>query len=184
MTVTKVSCRRNQLHLYFTMLILQPRHAQALHPKSPCGGMPAQFRNSIPSEHFPAEKDRYVLYFNAVCPWAHRAVIARALKGLEDIIDIVEVDARDSVHGWYFSGHRGPSCDPTYGVRWLKELYLRADPNYTGRITIPVLWDKQRGPSEDAMLKVWPDTSFELTAYRNHSEQRKRRHHQHDVQRL
>ncbi|KAF3042161.1 hypothetical protein E8E12_007831 [Didymella heteroderae] len=126
------------------MTVAKPRYAQPLHPKSPCGGMPSQFRNAIPSEHFPAEKDRYILYVNAVCPWAHRAVIVRALKGLEDIIDIVEVDARDSVHGWYFSGQRGPSCDPRYGIRWLKELYLRADPGYTGRITIPVLWDKQR----------------------------------------
>lgn len=109
--------------------------------------MPSQFRNTIPSQQFAAEKDRYILYVNAVCPWAHRAVIVRALKGLEDIIDIVEVDARDQVHGWYFSGQRGPSCDPRYGIRWLKELYLRADPGYTGRITIPVLWDKRTGPS-------------------------------------
>lgn len=69
----------------------------------------------------------------------------RALKGLENIVLIVEVDARDPVHGWYFSGRRGPACDPFYGVRWLKELYLKADPSYTGRITIPVLWDKQHG---------------------------------------
>lgn len=86
-----------------------------------------------------------MLYVNAVCPWAHRAVIVRALKGLENIVLIVEVDARDPVHGWYFSGRRGPACDPFYGVRWLKELYLKADPSYTGRITIPVLWDKQHG---------------------------------------
>lgn len=109
--------------------------------------MPSKFRNSIPSEEFPAERDRYVLYVNAVCPWAHRAVIVRALKGLEDIIDVVEVDARDPVHGWWFSGHRGPKCDPIYGFRWLKELYLTADPTYSGRITIPVLWDKQQGLS-------------------------------------
>lgn len=110
--------------------------------------MPSQFRDTIPSERFGPEKDRYVLYVNAVCPWAHRAVIVRALKGLEDIIQILEVDARDPVHGWYFSGRRGPTCDPIYGFRWLKELYLKADPSYTGRITIPVLWDKQRGLSQ------------------------------------
>ncbi|KAF1933663.1 transferase [Didymella exigua CBS 183.55] len=106
--------------------------------------MPSRFRSVIPSEHFPAETDRYVLYVNAVCPWAHRAVIVRSLKGLEDVVEMVEVDARDPVHGWYFSGRRGPSCDPRYGIRWLKELYLRADPGYAGRITIPVLWDRQR----------------------------------------
>jgi putative glutathione S-transferase len=107
--------------------------------------MPSNFRNTIPSERFPAEKGRYVLYFNHVCPWAHRAIILRALKGLEDIIQLVEIDARDPTHGWYFSGHRGPDKDPVYGVRWLKELYLRADPNYNGRITIPLLWDTQHG---------------------------------------
>lgn len=88
-----------------------------------------------------------MLYFNAVCPWAQRAVIVRNLKGLEDVIELVEVDARDPVHGWYFSGLRGPKCDPTYGFRWLKELYLTADGNYSGRVTIPVLWDKQHGQS-------------------------------------
>jgi putative glutathione S-transferase len=107
--------------------------------------MASNVRHIIPSERFPAEKGRYVLYFNYVCPWAHRAVIIRALKGLEDIIQLVEVDARDPTHGWYFSGLRGPDKDPQYGVRWLKELYLKADPNYTGRITIPMLWDKVQG---------------------------------------
>lgn len=170
MTLSKVSYRTVRTPSALPrFLIKQPRLAQPLHPKNPCGGMPAQFRNSIPSENFPAEKDRYVLYVNAVCPWAHRAVIVRSLKGLEDIIDIVEVDNRDSVHGWYFSGRRGPSCDPRYGNRWLKELYLRADPNYKGRITIPILWDKQQGAfdaiSEQAL------TYFQLTIYRDYCEQ-------------
>jgi putative glutathione S-transferase len=107
--------------------------------------MPSNFRNTIPSERFPAEKGRYVLYINYVCPWAHRTIIARTLKGLQDVIELVEVDARDATHGWYFSGRHGPDRDPVYGVRWLKELYLKADPHYTGRITIPILWDKQHG---------------------------------------
>ena len=105
------------------------------------------YQNTLPSERFAAESGRYVLYVNAVCPWAHRAVIVRALKDLENVIQVVEVDGRDSVHGWYFSGHRGPICDPIYGFKWLRELYLKADPKYTGRITIPVLWDKYRGSS-------------------------------------
>lgn len=107
--------------------------------------MPSRFRNYIPSEYFPAEKDRYVLYVNFCCPWAHRAIIVHALKGLEDIVQLVEVDARDPTHGWYFSGLRGPSRDPIYGVRWMKELYLKADPHYNGRITVPMLWDKKNG---------------------------------------
>lgn len=110
------------------------------------GGTPSRFRNTIPSELFAAERGRYVLYVNSVCPWAHRTMIVWALKGLEDIIQLVEVDARDPRYGWCFSGRRGPERDPTYQFRWLKELYLKAYPDYTGRITIPVLWDKQQGP--------------------------------------
>jgi putative glutathione S-transferase len=114
--------------------------------------MPSNFRHTIPSDRFAAEKGRYILYYNRVCPWAHRAVIIRALKGLEDIVQLVEVDARDPTHGWYFSGHRGPDKDPIYGVRWLKELYLKADPTYNGRITIPLLWDRQQGAyTQDAV---------------------------------
>ncbi|KAH7355556.1 glutathione S-transferase [Pyrenochaeta sp. MPI-SDFR-AT-0127] len=104
---------------------------------------PSTFRNSVPSERFAAEKGRYLLYVNYVCPWAHRAIIVHALKGLEEIVQLVEVDAKDPTHGWYFSGLRGPEQDPIYGVRWLKELYHKANPYYTGRITIPLLWDKQ-----------------------------------------
>lgn len=107
--------------------------------------MASQFRYTIPSDRFPAEKGRYILYFNYVCPWAHRAVIIRMLKGLEDVIQLVEVDARDPTHGWYFSGRTGPERDPVHGVKWLKELYLKADPQFSGRITIPILWDKQQG---------------------------------------
>lgn len=59
------------------------------------------------------------------------------------MVQVVELDARDPVHGWFFSGFRGPSRDPIYGFRWLKELYLKADPQYNGRITVPMLWDKK-----------------------------------------
>jgi putative glutathione S-transferase len=107
--------------------------------------MPSQFRHTIPSERFPVEKGRYVLYINYVCPWAHRTAIVHALKGLEDVIDVVEVDARDASHGWFFSGRSGPKRDPVSGARCLKEIYLKADPSYNGRITIPLLWDQHHG---------------------------------------
>jgi glutathionyl-hydroquinone reductase len=107
--------------------------------------MPSQFRDRIPSERFPAEKGRYVLYINYICPWAHRAAIVFALKGLGDVLDLIEVDGRDAAHGWFFSGRSGPERDPVYGAKWLKELYLRADPKYNGRITIPLLWDTFNG---------------------------------------
>ncbi|PVI02786.1 hypothetical protein DM02DRAFT_522120 [Periconia macrospinosa] len=108
--------------------------------------IPGRFRHHIPSPQFPAEPDRYVLYVNYCCPWAHRVVISHGLKGLGNIIQIVDVDARDPTHGWYFSGRRGrPDRDPVYGVRWLKELYLKADSSYNGRITVPMLFDKKQG---------------------------------------
>ncbi|KAF1953155.1 transferase [Byssothecium circinans] len=106
--------------------------------------MHSRFRNYIPSEHFPAEEGRYVLYVHYSCPWAHRTIIVHGLKGLEDVVQLVEVDARDSTHGWYFSGERGPAMDPVYGVRCVKELYLKADPDYNGRITVPLLFDRKR----------------------------------------
>ncbi|CAI6333693.1 unnamed protein product [Periconia digitata] len=109
------------------------------------GKVPSRFRNHIPSPQFPAEPDRYVLYVNYVCPWAHRAIITHALKGLGDVVQIVEADSRDPTHGWYFSGRRGPDRDPIYGFRWLKELYLKADQSYSGRITVPMLFDKKQG---------------------------------------
>lgn len=103
----------------------------------------SKFRNFIPSELFPAEKDRYVLYVNYGCPWAHRTIIVWLLKGLDQVIQLVELDARDPVKGWYFSGVRGPDKDPVYGAKYMREFYMKADPNYSGRITVPVLWDKK-----------------------------------------
>lgn len=114
--------------------------------------MASSFRHTIPSNRFPAAKGRYLLYVNYVCPWAHRAIIVRVLKRLENIIELVEVDARDAVHGWYFLGRSGPDKDPIYGFKFLKELYLKADANYKGRVTIPLLWDKQHGKFDYSSL--------------------------------
>jgi len=110
--------------------------------------MPSKFRNFIPCERFSPEKDRYVLYVNYCCPWAHRTILVHGLKGLEDVVQLVQVDARDPTHGWLFSGRNGgPDRDPVYGVRYIKDLYLKADPEYYGRITVPLLWDKKHGES-------------------------------------
>lgn len=105
-----------------------------------------QFRNIIPSPKFAAERDRYVLYVFPGCPWAQRAMIARNIKGLEDIIQLVQLDSVDPVRGWCFTG-RLADCDPIYGTKYLQDLYLMADPNYNGRLMIPVLWDKKYGES-------------------------------------
>lgn len=123
--------------------------------------MPSKFRNFIPSQKFPVEAGRYVLYVNFCCPWAHRTIITLALKGLGGIIQLVEADSRDKVHGWVFTGNRGPDRDPLYGFKYVKELYLKADPNYNGRITVPMLWDKKTGECSPYHVVLVPIPSSE-----------------------
>ena len=85
---------------------------------------------------FRAEAGRYHLYVSLACPWAHRTLIFRALKGLNDYIDVTVVDPVMLENGWELE-------DPLYDRRFLYELYLKADASYEGRVTVPVLWDKQ-----------------------------------------
>lgn len=103
------------------------------------------FVSRSPDAEFPAEAGRYVLYINLVCPWAHRANIVRSLKGLEDIVQLVKVGADLRSTGWVFNGLDGSDDkDPLYGFKYLSELYFKANPNYEGRYTVPVLWDKKK----------------------------------------
>jgi putative glutathione S-transferase len=100
------------------------------------------FRHAVrdePQARFRPEPGRYHLYVMYGCPWAHRTLIVRALKGLEQAIDFTAVDHRLGEKGWVFSRERP---DPLCGATTLRELYRRADPSYAGRITVPVLWDK------------------------------------------
>ncbi len=90
---------------------------------------------------FQAEAGRYHLYVSLACPWAHRTLIFRHLKGLEDIISVSIVEPLMLEHGWTFSGHYP---DDLYGLDYLHQLYSKALPNITSRVTVPVLWDKQR----------------------------------------
>lgn len=92
-----------------------------------------------------AEADRYHLYVSLACPWAHRILITRKLKGLEDVISLSIVDYHMGEKGWEFSGRDGAVPDSVNGKDKLYEVYLEADPNYTGRVTVPILWDKKRG---------------------------------------
>lgn len=86
-----------------------------------------------------------MLYINYGCPWAHRANLVRKLKGLEDIIEMVVLDPELGPDGWFFSGRWGSAeKDPLYGFKYLKELYLKANPAYEGRYTVPTLWDKKK----------------------------------------
>jgi putative glutathione S-transferase len=84
---------------------------------------------------FKAEKGRYHLYVSLACPWAHRTLIFRALKGLQDYIDVTAVEPIMLENGWELS-------DPLYGFDYAYQLYLKADPSYEGRVTVPILWDK------------------------------------------
>ncbi|MGX7708679.1 glutathione S-transferase family protein [Methylobacterium sp. Gmos1] len=94
---------------------------------------------------FPAEAGRYHLYVSLACPWAHRTLIVRALKGLEDAISVSVVDPHMGHEGWVFGDSPGAGPDTLNGATRLYEVYLKADPHYTGRVTVPVLWDKARG---------------------------------------
>lgn len=89
---------------------------------------------------FEAEAGRYHLYVSLACPWAHRTLILRALKGLEDMIGVTVVDYLMLENGWEIS----EGADPINHARFMWEVYVKADPTYTGRVTVPVLWDKKR----------------------------------------
>ncbi|KAF9529788.1 glutathione S-transferase [Crepidotus variabilis] len=105
------------------------------------------FRNFIEKGgKFEPEKDRYHLYVALVCPWATRTLIVRKLKGLEEIIPISIASSRADEHGWPFASvdnFPGATEDHLYGSEHVKDLYFRADPNYEGRFSVPVLWDRK-----------------------------------------
>lgn len=108
----------------------------------------ASFRNTIEKGGpFEPELDRYHLYVSYACPWATRTLIVRKLKGLEDIIPVTVVSPRMGTQGWPFASvdnFPGADVDPLYKLEHVKELYIKADPNYGGRFTVPVLWDKKK----------------------------------------
>ena len=94
---------------------------------------------------FAAEKDRYHLYVSLACPWAHRTLILRKLKGLEPFISVSVVNPLMLENGWTFADDfPGATGDQLYHHQFLYQLYLQADPHYTGRVTVPVLWDKKQ----------------------------------------
>jgi putative glutathione S-transferase len=93
---------------------------------------------------FPAEASRYHLYVSLACPWAHRTLIFRKLKKLDNVISISVVEPLLSKTGWEFGTGPGATLDTANGKSSLAEIYLLTDPHYTGRVTVPVLWDKNR----------------------------------------
>src|SRR5919112_3494561 len=96
------------------------------------------------STAYKPEPGRYHLYVSLACPWAHRTIIFRHLKKLESVISISVTSWYMGDDGWTFNTEEGSSGDTINGAGRLSDIYLRADPKYTGRVTVPVLWDKKR----------------------------------------
>ncbi len=108
----------------------------------------SQFRHWIKADgstEFQPEKDRYHLYVSYACPWAHRTIIFRKLKKLESVISLSVVNPYMLEHGWTFAPYPGSTGDPLNQKEFLYQIYLLADQNYSGRVTVPVLWDKKTG---------------------------------------
>ena len=108
---------------------------------------------------FPAEKGRYHLYASLACPWAHRTLIVRKLKGLETVIGLTIVDPVRDERGWAFRSGPGYTEDPINHFQYLNEAYLASHPQFKGRVTVPVLWDKKTkriiNNSEDDITRMF-----------------------------
>lgn len=108
----------------------------------------SRFRDSCGSsagDRFAPEAGRYFLYVSLACPWAHRTLIMRRLKGLEPAIPVSVVHPHMLDDGWEFRGFPDSTPDPVHNARYLREVYKAADPEFTGRVTVPVLWDTREG---------------------------------------
>ena len=112
----------------------------------------AQFRNWITADGsagpngragFKAEVDRYHLYVSYACPWANRTLIFRKIKGLEKMISLSVVHWLMAEEGWTFNDDEGVIADPIFNAPYLRDIYLKANNSYSGRVTVPVLWDKK-----------------------------------------
>src|SRR5215212_4571995 len=107
---------------------------------------PSKFRDWVSADGstpYPAEAGRYHLYVSWACPWAHRTIIARRLKGLEDVIGMSVVDPIRDVRSWRFTA--GEYVYPVNGFDFLSEAYTATAPDYEGRYSVPVLWDTKTG---------------------------------------
>lgn len=127
-----------------------------------------QFRSKVEvgsPEGFEPEAGRYHLYVSLACPWAHRTLIVRALRGLDDVIGVTRVDPRMGDDGWVLGGMGDE--DPHGGAAFMRDVYLRADPRYTGRVTVPVLWDTKKKTivnNESREIIRMLDTAFDALA--------------------
>ncbi len=113
---------------------------------------------------FMAEPGRYHLYVSLACPWAHRTLIVRKLKKLEDVISVSVVHHFMGKEGWTFLAEDGATGDTLYDFDFLRQIYTKADPDYSGRVTVPVLWDKQEETivsNESAEIIRMLDSAFD-----------------------
>ncbi len=119
---------------------------------------------------FSAEKNRYHLYVSLACPWAHRTLIFRKLKGLESMISLSVVNPYMGENGWTFAADDGVIADPVYDAHFLHQIYTAAEPEFTGRVTVPVLWDKQQNRivnNESAEIIRMFNSAFDQLGARN-----------------
>lgn len=116
---------------------------------------------------YPAARGRYHLYVSWACPWAHRTIIVRKLKHLEAVIGMTVVDPIRDDRGWAFRDGPGHSTDPINGFTFLSEAYQATDPTYQGRVTVPVLWDKETkrivSNSDDDIMRMFNSAFNGLT---------------------
>lgn len=119
------------------------------------------------SSGYPAAGGRYHLYVSWACPWAHRTIIVRKLKRLDGVIGITAVDPIRDERGWAFGTGPGGSVDPVNGFRFLSEAYTATDPSYSGRVTVPVLWDTVTNRivsnSDDDLMRMFNSAFNRLT---------------------
>jgi len=119
------------------------------------------------STPYPPAAGRYHLYISLACPWASRTLIVRNLKGLQDTVGLTTVDPVRDERGWAFRDGPGHSKDPVNGFHFLSEAYAATDPHFDGRVTVPVLWDKQTrrivNNSEDDICRMFNDAFGELS---------------------
>lgn len=134
---------------------------------------PDAFRDWVAADgrsRYPAVAGRYHLYVSWACPWAHRTIIVRKLKSLEDVVGMTVVDPIRDERGWAFREGPGHSLDTVNGFQFLSEAYRETDPQYDGRVTVPVLWDRETrrivSNSDDDIMRMFNEAFNAFTSSR------------------